>query len=50
MGCHIMNPEQCMLTFTPWYDYQNKDRLYNARIQFKFQLKMFQINKAPSDS
>ena len=31
-------------------DYQSKDKLYNARIQFKLLLKMFQINKAPGDS
>ena len=55
MRYHVTNPEQCMLTFTAWYtaryfivkknDYQNKDRLYDARIQFKLQLKMFKSTK-----
>ena len=59
LGYHIMNPEQCVLTLIAWYtgrclakknDNQNKDRLYNARIQFKLPTQNVSINKAPSTS
>ena len=51
LGCHIVNPEQCMLTFTPWYT----GRCFSLKkwpIRTKTRctmLKMFQSTKAPGD-